>query len=388
MSHILKSLLLALAGGVLAILVVYLAEQYQNRKAGKNPLYDAEYVFMFRSDIDSNSRADHRTMEVIHKRLSYAGYVYKLSQEADRRYKLTASDVHDSGTIFKLLTRPGRLIFIETYSPEDLVTPLTNADSLLKAIYRSQLQLPPPPADTVNLPVPDVKYQDPTIYADRPLFALMQFIGGSPDYQGAQIAWVQAKDTQKLSKLLTSDSIRQLFPADLVFVYGRPYDSGTTPMYAIRTAVDGDDALLDESDIANVVITGYWERDPDYSEVAINFNKTGAVQWEELTRKNVGKVIAIVLDNDLLSAPLVNEPITGGTAVLNGPHVSEAKLFEGMMNGGRLYEPPIVISGKITKASSIFRKVRSLNALWLSGLVAFILVFTVHFIFLRPKKNT
>ena len=60
MSHFLKSVLFGLAGGALGLLAIYLSEQFQNRRAGKHPLYDAEYVFSFPSNTNSNSQADPR----------------------------------------------------------------------------------------------------------------------------------------------------------------------------------------------------------------------------------------------------------------------------------------------------------------------------------------
>lgn len=79
-------------------------------------------------------------------------------------------------------------------------------------------------------------------------------------------------------------------------------------------------------------------------EVALEFDPEGSKLFEDITRKNVGKTVAIFLDNQIVSAPRVNEPITGGRAVISGNfNIDEAKKLSIELNAGALPVPIKVI---------------------------------------------
>ena len=71
--------------------------------------------------------------------------------------------------------------------------------------------------------------------------------------------------------------------------------------------------------------------------VALSFDSEGAELFEEMTRENIGKTIAIYLDGELVSAPVVNAAISGGQAIINGNFdTQEAKVLVGRLNSGAL----------------------------------------------------
>lgn len=79
-------------------------------------------------------------------------------------------------------------------------------------------------------------------------------------------------------------------------------------------------------------------------QVSLEFNGEGAKLFEEITKRNVGKRVAIFLDNFLVSAPVVNEAITGGNAVISGTFtVDEAKELSKQLNAGALPAPVHVV---------------------------------------------
>ncbi|MEK7452824.1 MAG: protein translocase subunit SecD [Patescibacteria group bacterium] len=86
--------------------------------------------------------------------------------------------------------------------------------------------------------------------------------------------------------------------------------------------------------------------------VNIYFNNDGSKLFEELTKKNVGKTVAIYLDGSPISAPRVNEIISGGRAVITGDFtVEEAKLLVGRMKSGALPVPIKLVSQQTIEAS-------------------------------------
>jgi len=89
------------------------------------------------------------------------------------------------------------------------------------------------------------------------------------------------------------------------------------------------------------------------SFVSIQFDDEGAKMFEALTEKNVGKPIAIFVGGNLISAPNVNEKISGGTAQINGDFTAEeAKELARDLNTGAI-PAPIVLSGEYTIGASI-----------------------------------
>lgn len=113
-------------------------------------------------------------------------------------------------------------------------------------------------------------------------------------------------------------------------------------------------------------------------EVSLEFDGDGAKLFEGITRKNVGKTVAIFLDNQLISAPRVNEPISGGRAVISGNFtLDEAKRLSIELNAGALPVPIKVLEqrsiGATLGASSIHKSILA-GAIGLS-IVALFMIF-------------
>ncbi len=86
--------------------------------------------------------------------------------------------------------------------------------------------------------------------------------------------------------------------------------------------------------------------------VSIEFNEVGSKKFEEITGRNTGKPLAIVLDQDLVSAPVVNEKIVGGVAQISGSFtVEEANKLEVQLNAGALPVPIKLVEEKTIGAS-------------------------------------
>jgi protein-export membrane protein SecD len=107
-------------------------------------------------------------------------------------------------------------------------------------------------------------------------------------------------------------------------------------------------------------------------EVSLEFNDEGAKLFEEITARDVGKVVGIFLDNEAISMPRVNEKISGGKAVITGKFtVDEAKTLARRLNAGALPVPINLVSQQNVGASLGQQFVdKSLKA----GLLAFILI--------------
>ena len=79
--------------------------------------------------------------------------------------------------------------------------------------------------------------------------------------------------------------------------------------------------------------------------VGLQFDEEGSKKFEEITKNNVGKMVAIFLDGSAISTPMVNEAITGGRAVINGEFTpEEARQLVGRLNSGALPVPVTLVS--------------------------------------------
>lgn len=107
-------------------------------------------------------------------------------------------------------------------------------------------------------------------------------------------------------------------------------------------------------------------------EVAISFNDEGAKIFEELTGRNVGKLLAIFLDNNLIEAPVVKQKISGGQAVITGKFtVEQAKQLVERFNAGAL-PAPITLIDQLTVSSTL--GIGSLRKAAVAGAVGTLLI--------------
>ena len=107
-------------------------------------------------------------------------------------------------------------------------------------------------------------------------------------------------------------------------------------------------------------------------EVALKFDEQGSTMFANITERNVNKPVAIVLDGYTISAPTVNEKISGGEAVISGKFtVAEAKLLVQRLNTGAL-PVPITLIGQQTVEASLGQQ--SIDNSFKAGIVGFLLV--------------
>ena len=116
-------------------------------------------------------------------------------------------------------------------------------------------------------------------------------------------------------------------------------------------------------------------------QISIEFNSAGSVLFENLTAKNVGKPIAIFLDGALISAPVVQEKITGGQAVISGQFtIPEAQNLASLLNAGALPVPVKLVSQQTVGASL---GLNSLNKTMFAGLMGTLAVMLFMVIYYR-----
>lgn len=186
-----------------------------------------------------------------------------------------------------------------------------------------------------------------TVYTQEsmggPLFDLM-----SPG-NGAIIGVVERKNVKRLKEVLAMEEITNVFPTDLRFRFSRdPFESTLTDestgkplemyeVYAIKMPRSGEAPLSGEQ-----VSDASAQPDPQTNQVGVSLNMTqeGAKTWARMTTEaasNGNREIAILLDDEVVSAPRVNEAITGGSSQITGNFdLEEANDLSSILKIGKL----------------------------------------------------
>ncbi len=187
--------------------------------------------------------------------------------------------------------------------------------------------------------------------AKNPLLKIVQFTQPYQAKNGqyifpAEIGYTLKKDSAVLNAYLALPEVKSKFPSNLVFMYGKPDESDpkakdVLALYAIKTLENGL-AELEGDNVANAA--------QDFDErgkvaIKMNMDKIGTSIWAKMTSKNVGKPIAIVLDNIVYSAPNVNDAITTGNSQISGNYsLKTAQDLAQILESGKLPAPAKIVA--------------------------------------------
>lgn len=260
-----------------------------------------------------------------------------------------------------MLVSQAKLEFWETYrlGDEGIIQGFTTADDYLKAnqaaatgqvvlkdtIYEFPMGIDGLP-DTTKEKVMQVKDRLNTDSVAGPLISLLRLNGSGGG--GAVLAWADKNKMRQVTEYLTRPDVVSKFPADIEFRWSRkPVDdaenatedlNGKFELYAIKKRPGSDNAPLDGS----VVTSARADPDPSSGEiqVGLQMNNDGAKIWADLTTKaanNGNREIAILLDDEVVSAPRVINPITGGSSSITGGFLlEEAQDLSQILQVGKL----------------------------------------------------
>jgi SecD/SecF fusion protein len=265
-------------------------------------------------------------------------------------------------------------------SPEGTVdeTDTTEAPSLLDEL-EAEAEADSTGADLSNLE---------NFRREYPLFAVLT---PSTDqngnlYPGPIVGTTHFKDTAKVNAYLHIPQVRNLFPRNLIFRWGAtPVDKEEHyfRLFALKvTTRDGKPPLTGD------VITDArqdFDRLGSNPEVAFSMNSEGSKTWQRMTKENIGKSIAIVLDGYVRSFPTVEVEITGGRSSITGlESIEEAKDLANILKSGKMPAPANIIQEDIV-GPSLGQK--AINSGLYSFLIAFVLVLGYMFFFYSKKAG-
>ncbi len=172
---------------------------------------------------------------------------------------------------------------------------------------------------------------------------------------GPMVGMAHHKDTARINEILAMEQIRALFPGDVKFLWGvkSPKWDQTESMYeliAIKLTSREGKAPLDGGAITDA--RDAFGDQKGTAEVDMGMDAEGARVWARLTGENIGKCIAIVLDNSVYSYPRVQTEIKGGRSQITGDFtINEAKDLANVLKSGKLPAPAHIIKEELVGPS-------------------------------------
>ena len=361
---------------------------------------DAEVEKVLRAEVKA---AVENSYNVLRTRIDRFGVVQPNIQSLEDkmgRIMVELPGIKEPERVRKLLQGSANLEFWETYTAKEVLPAMQSADAKLRAVLAQETDADSTAVDsTKEAPLAEATPAkknvsaadslaaalkgDATTTEDNstanlaeikkqyPLLAILQLNSSG---QGPVIGYANYKDTADINKYLAMPEVKAELPKDLRLKWGvspSEFDKKgqTFELYAIKSTERNGKAPL-EGD----VVTDAKDEFDQYSKPAVSMtmNSDGARRWAQLTKQNIGRSIAIVLDNYVYSAPNVNSEITGGRSQITGHFTPEqAKDLANVLKSGKMPAPAHIVQEDIVGPSL---GQESINAGVFSFVVALILL--------------
>ena len=332
---------------------------------------------------EAETSAD-RTFEVLLNRIDKFGVTQPNIQklEGSNRILVELPGIKDPKRAEQLLQATAKLEFWETYDMRKLLGPFEKINDFLAKLQNGQsndtgstqkdtLRTPevtsllPQNDETSNDSVAQALKSQEEMIKNNPLFRLLILArfrnnetGQDEFIESPIVGYVAVKDTGRLNKYLRMAAVKALLPNDVKLLYGHKADNGYLTLYSIwvqrrdkKAPLEGD-VITDASFRKNDQGAGFM--------VEMSMNGEGAEKWAKITEANVGKAVAIVLDNVVYSAPNVTEKIPNGRSSITGNFdYEEAKGLASVLKGGKLPVPARVVEKAIVGPSLGAQSIRA-----------------------------
>ena len=356
---------------------------------------DSEVEKVLRQEVQA---AIDNSFNVVRTRIDKFGVVQPNIQKLEGqtgRIMVEMPGIKEPERMRKLLQGSANLEFWETYNADEVIPYLQQLDSRLandasndtttakKAIKKTdakkvKFQLKNNDDET---PTQKSNAQMEAAKKQHPLLAMLQTTGQN---SLALVGYASVRDTAAISKLIYGQTAKQILPTDLKLLWSATPEDGIKAkniygLYAIKVSSSNGqaplqgDVVVDAKDEFNHV-TGQ-------PEVNMTMNTEGARRWAALTKANVGKAIAIVLDNAVYSAPRVNGEIDGGSSAISGNFTVEmTKDLANTLKSGRMPAPARIVQEEVVGPTLGAASIQQ-------GIISFAIAFVLLIIYMVLMYN-
>ena len=351
---------------------------------------------------ETNSAID-RSYQILRTRIDRFGVAQPNIQKLENsgRILVELPGIKDPKRVRKLLQGTAQLEFWETYNFSELYNYFDEANKRLAEINKALEGTTEEKEEEANnedepalLANDSLKAQEEALEEMRSNFPIYNYL--TPSYyqneagqtfpaQTARVGMALVKDTANINRMLKQ--VMNVFPRNVRFAWCvKPNVDATTgteyiDLVALKTSRDNKAALGGE-----VIVDARQDYDQNGRvEVTIQMNSEGAKAWKRLTGENIGKQVAIVLDNYVYSYPVVNDEIPSGRSSISGGDmtVEEAQDLANILKAGKLPAPARILEENVVGPSLGQEAINS--GLW-SLIIAFCLVL-VYMMFFYNKAG-
>ena len=213
----------------------------------------------------------------------------------------------------------------------------------------------------------------------NPLFYYFQPVQGNAL---AVVGYANARDTAEVNKIIYSDLANQIFPAELKLRWGaKPEDFGGQntkgdiyELYALKITEANGRAPL-EGDVITSSKDDF-EQNNGRPCVSMQMNSDGARRWSQITKQNIGKAVAIVLDDAVYTAPRILGQIDGGNSQITGNFtIEDTKDLANTLNSGKMPAPTRIVQEEVVGPSLGAQSIKQ-------GVISFIVAFILLMIYM------
>ncbi|MBQ7192078.1 MAG: protein translocase subunit SecDF [Paludibacteraceae bacterium] len=361
---------------------------------------NAEVEKVIREEVDG---AIKNSFNVLRTRIDRFGVVQPNIQEAGNgRILIELPGVKEPERVRKLLQGSANLEFWETYELNELLPQLAQINNeyarLEQATEEAQEtekevveEQPKDEIDSLGLDSLSQVEEDQakaieTYKRQNPLFAVLNpsINQAGQAYRGPIVGTVHYTDTARVNAMLSSTIAKQVLPRDLRLRWTvKAIDEAGTiyQLIALKAQRDGRPSL--EGDVITDARADFGQLSA-YANVSMSMNAEGAKTWQRITKDNIGKSIAIVLDGYVYSFPTVQNEIAGGNSQITGNFtVDEAKDLANTLKSGKMPAPARIVQEDVVGPS--LGREAVINGLWSFALgFLLILIYMVFYYGLIP----
>ena len=210
----------------------------------------------------------------------------------------------------------------------------------------------------------------------HPLLAILQTTG-----QGAlsTVGYANVRDTAAVNAIINSAAAKRILPTNLKLLWSaKPADGLTVKnvyeLHAIKVTSTNGRAPLEGDVITDA--KDQFDHLSGAPEVSMSMNTDGARRWAALTKANVGKAIAIVLDGSVYSAPRVNGEIAGGQSSITGNFtIEDTKDLANTLKSGRMPAPARIVQEEVVGPTLGAQSIQQ-------GIISFVIAFVILMLYM------
>lgn len=294
----------------------------------------------------------------------------------------------------KLLQGSANLEFWETYNNQEITPYLNQLDQRLAngetkvdtAATDSTKKVQAKAAATPKFALNKnntVKGEDAQMAALKKMHPLLSMLQTIPGDALSLVGYASVRDTAAVNKMIYSSLAKQILPSDLKLLWSAKPEDGLNKknvygLYALKITTSDGRAPL-EGDVVTDAKDDFNQH--GRPQVSMTMNSEGAREWAALTKANVGKAIAIVLDGVVYSAPRVDGEISGGQSSISGNFtIEDTKDLANTLKSGRMPAPAKIVQEEVVGPTLGAQSIEQ-------GLISFAIAFVLLMLYMIVMYN-